>query len=167
MAAYKKFDTKSRAAQIAAQKKAAEDAQKAYEASLKDALKHAAPARVEFVENLYSHFEIEAGSTARIDKETGEPVRAKDGSIVLIKTDRNEHVRIEKLGAALGGFFSVLEDAQAKIADRDHQIEALMHQLDMAKAEGFVHEAESKAIIEDEEDETIEEAAERDEKPHW
>ena len=102
MTALKKFDTKSRAAEIAAQKKAAEDAQKAYEASLKDALKHAAPARVEFVENLYSYFGIEAGTTALIDKETGDPVRAKDGSIVMVKTDRNEHARIEKLGASVG-----------------------------------------------------------------
>lgn len=167
MTAFKKFDTKSRAAQIAAQKKAAEDAQKAYDASLKEALKHAAPARVEFVENLYSYFEIEAGTTARIDRETGEPVRAKDGSIVMVKTDRNEHARIEKLGSSLADLFSALDDAQGKIADQERELEELARLLGVAKAQGFDIETIDEEASGDEANDASDSAGEGDEVRRW
>lgn len=105
----KKFNTKSRAAEIAAQLKAAEEAQKAYDDAIAEAEKHAGRARVEFVERLYDHFGIEAETTVRKDK-NGQPVRDKDGEPIRVKTDKNEEKRIENLAEA----FEQLVDAAEK-----------------------------------------------------
>lgn len=95
----KKFDPKARANEIAAQLKAAEEAQTAYDATIDEAVKHAARTRTEFVEVLYDHFGIEAETTVRKDK-NGQPVRDKDGEQVRVKTDKTEEKRIEKLAEA-------------------------------------------------------------------
>lgn len=92
----KMFDPKARANEIAAQLKAAEEAQAAYDATIDEALKHAARTRAEFVEVLYDHFDIDAETTVRKDK-NGQPVRDKDGEQVRVKTDKTEEKRIEKL----------------------------------------------------------------------
>lgn len=90
---------RSRAEEIAAQKKALADAEKAHEKALDDAVKHAGRTRAEFVERLYDFFEIEPLTTERRDK-NGDVVRDKDGRPVAVKTDRNEAVRILKLAEA-------------------------------------------------------------------
>lgn len=163
MSQTKRFSSKSRAAEIAAQQKAAQEAQKTYENSLKDALKHAAPARVEFVENLYSYFGIEAESSPRIDKETGEPMRAKDDSIVMVKSDRNEHVRIEKLGKEVGELLYGYDEALVRIASLEREVEVLTSQLETGESGSATREV---VPVEDE----VEEAGGsegRDEVPTW
>lgn len=102
------FSTQSRAAQIAAQIKAAEEEQKAYDASIDEAMRSAGRARVEFVETLYDYFGIPPETTVRRDKETGEILR-KDEEPVLVKTDKKEVRRIERLAAAFG---ELVEKAQ-------------------------------------------------------
>jgi hypothetical protein len=99
----KRFSTQSRAAQIAAQIKAAEEEQKAYDAAIDDALKTAGRARVEFVEKLYEFFDIDPEMTPRRDKATGEVI-TKDGEPVLVRTDRKEERRIERLARAFEAF---------------------------------------------------------------
>lgn len=102
------FSTQSRAAQIAAQIKAAEEEQKAYDASIEEAMKSAGRARVEFVETLYEFFGIDVETTPRRDKETGE-ILQKNGEPVLVKTDKKEVHRIERLAVAFG---ELVEKAQ-------------------------------------------------------
>lgn len=111
----KKFNPKARANEIAAQLKAAEEAQAAYDATIDEALKHAARTRAEFVEVLYDHFGIEAETTVRKDK-NGQPVRGKDGEQVRVKTDKTEEKRIEKLAKA---FEQLVKAAEGNKAHRD------------------------------------------------
>lgn len=92
----KKFNPKARANEIAAQLKAAEAAQAAYDATIDEALEKAGRNRVEFVEVLYEHFGIEPEVTQRKDKD-GNVVLSKNGEPVTVKTDKDESVRIEKL----------------------------------------------------------------------
>lgn len=92
------FNPKARAEEIAAQLKAAEQAQKDYDASIEEAVKHAGRTRAEFVEVLYGHFGIDPEVTERKDK-NGDVVTGKDGQPVRVRTDKDETVRIEKLAA--------------------------------------------------------------------
>lgn len=96
MASKKSFHPKARAEEIAAQLKAAEEEQRRYDASIDEAVKNAGRTRAEFVEVLYDHFGIESETTERRDK-NGQPVLTKDGDPVVVKTDKDETVRIEKL----------------------------------------------------------------------
>lgn len=96
MTSKKSFHPKARAEEIAAQLKAAEDEQRRYDASIDEAVKNAGRTRAEFVEVLYDHFGIEPETTERRDK-NGQPVLTKDGDPVVVKTDKDETVRIEKL----------------------------------------------------------------------
>ncbi|MFP3397650.1 hypothetical protein SB749_15070 [Brevibacterium sp. SIMBA_078] len=112
MSSDKRFSAlRSRAEEIAAQKKALDDAEKAYNKSIDEAVKHAGRARAEFVEKLYKYFGIEAETTLRRDKH-GEVVRDKDGRPVEVKTDRNEAVRIQKLAEAFAQLVDGQDDAQ-------------------------------------------------------
>lgn len=95
----KTFDPKARANELAAQLKAAEEAEATYNATIDEAVKNAGRTRVEFVEALYEHFGIEAEMTARKDKDD-RPVLDKNGSPVMVKTDKDETKRIAKLAAA-------------------------------------------------------------------
>jgi hypothetical protein len=115
------FSARSRAAKIAAQIKAAEEEQKAYDASIEEAMKSAGRARVEFVETLYDFFGIDIETTARRDKETGEILR-KNGEPVLVKTDKKEVRRIERLAAAFG---ELVEKAQ-RADEHDANEEAVL-----------------------------------------
>lgn len=92
----KKFNPKARAEEIAAQLKAAEEAEKLYAETIDEAVKNAGRTRAEFVEMLYDHFDIEPETSARKDK-NGEVIRSKDGAAVQVKTDKDESVRILKL----------------------------------------------------------------------
>lgn len=115
MSSKKKFSAlRSRAEEIASQKKALEDAEKEYKKSIDDAVKHAGRARAEFVEKLYDYFGIEAETTLRRDKH-GDVVRGKDGRPIEVKTDRNEAVRIQKLAEA----FAQLVDGQEQAQDTE------------------------------------------------
>lgn len=96
MTSKKSFHPKARAEEIAAQLKAAEDEQRRYDASIDEAVKNAGRTRAEFVEALYDHFGIEPETTERRDK-NGQPVLTKDGDPVVVKTDKDETARIEKL----------------------------------------------------------------------
>lgn len=96
MASKKSFHPKARAEEIAAQLKAAEEEQRRYDTSIDEAVKNAGRTRAEFVEVLYDHFGIEPETTERRDK-NGQPVLTKDGDPVVVKTDKDETVRIEKL----------------------------------------------------------------------
>lgn len=107
-----KFNPKARADEIAAQLKAAEEAQASYNAAIDEAVNHAGRTRAEFVEVLYDHFGIEPESTVRKDKE-GKPVLNKDGEQVVVKTDKDEAVRIEKLARAF-------EDLVARDESKTH-----------------------------------------------
>lgn len=104
----KPFSTKSRAEEIAAQLKAAQEAQQAYDDAIDEAVKNAGRTRVEFVETLYAHFGIEPETTERTDK-NGKPVLNKDNQPILVKTDKDESKRIEKLAAALESVFAEAE----------------------------------------------------------
>jgi hypothetical protein len=95
----KTFDPKARANELAAQLKAAEEAEAAYNATIDEAVKNAGRTRVEFVEALYEHFGIEAEMTARKDKDD-KPVLDKSGKPVMVKTDKDEAKRIAKLAVA-------------------------------------------------------------------
>ncbi|OYO00738.1 hypothetical protein CGZ95_08940 [Enemella evansiae] len=117
----KTFDPKARANELAAQLKAAEEAEAAYNATIDDAMKNAGRARVEFVEALYEHFGIEADSTPRKDKDD-KPVLDKSGNPVLVKTDKDETKRIAKLASAFEALVKRAESspagtAEAKAAD--------------------------------------------------
>ncbi|PRI10519.1 hypothetical protein [Leucobacter massiliensis] len=92
----KRFDPKARAKEIAAELKAAEQQQREYDDAIDEAVKHAGRTRAEFVEMLYRHFGIDAEMTERRTKE-GELMRTKDGSPILVKTDRDEGHRIARL----------------------------------------------------------------------
>lgn len=94
-----KFNPKARANEIAAQLKAAEKAQAEYEATITEAVKHAGRTRAEFVEMLYTHFDIDAEATERKDK-NGDAVKTDDGKVVRVKTDKDEAKRIVKLAEA-------------------------------------------------------------------
>lgn len=109
----KSFDPKARANEIAAQLKAAEEAQAAYEATIDEAIKNAARSRVEFVEMLYEHFDIQAETTVRNDK-SGQPVRDKDGEEVRVKTDKNEEKRIARLAEAFEQLVAAAERNTSK-----------------------------------------------------
>ena len=102
------FDPRARAKKIAADLKAAEAAQAAYDASITEALNNAGRTRVEFVEELYKHFGIEAETTPRKDKD-GKPVVDKNGAPVLVKTDKDESKRIAKLAEAFGTLVAAAE----------------------------------------------------------
>lgn len=108
----KKFDPKARANEIAAQLKAAEEAQAAYDATIDEALKHAARTRAEFVEVLYEHFDIEAETTVRKGKDD-KPVLDKNGEQVRVKTDKTEEKRIEKLAEAFEQLVKAAEGNEA------------------------------------------------------
>lgn len=113
MSSKKKFSAlRSRAEEIASQKKALEDAEKEYKKSIDDAVKHAGRTRAEFVEKLYDYFDIDTETTERRDK-SGEVVRGKDGRPVEVKTDKNEAVRIQKLAEA----FARLVDGQDEVEE--------------------------------------------------
>lgn len=112
-----KFDPKARANEIAAQVKAAEEEQKAYDDTIAEALKSAGRTRVEFVERLYEHFDIPREMTERRDKD-GAAVRGKDGQPVKVRTDKNEEARIQKLAAA---FERLVEKTSASPAQSPHE----------------------------------------------
>ncbi len=108
----KKFSAlRSRAEEIASQKKALEDAEKEYKKSIDDAVKHAGRTRAEFVEKLYDYFDIQPETTERRDKD-GEVVRGKDGLPVEVRTDKNEAVRIQKLAEAFAQLVDGQDDAE-------------------------------------------------------
>lgn len=112
MSSKKEFSAlRSRAEEIAQQKKALEEAEKEYKKSIDDAVKHAGRTRAEFVEKLYDYFGIEPETTERRDKD-GEVVRGKDGRPIEVKTDRNEAVRIQKLAEAFAQLLDGQDEAE-------------------------------------------------------
>lgn len=97
----KKFaQMKTRAEEIVAKEKALEQAKKENDKHIDEVLKHASRTRAEFVEKLYTFFDIEPETTERKNKE-GEVIRDGNGDPVTVKTDRTEAVRIQKLDEAL------------------------------------------------------------------
>lgn len=105
-----KFDPKARANEIAAQLKAAEEAQAQYDATIAEAMKNAGRNRVEFVEMLYTHFGIDEETSSRTDG-NGDPVKGKNGKPVVVKTDKDETKRISKLAEA---FSALVEPSTAR-----------------------------------------------------
>lgn len=128
----KPFSTKSRADEIAAQLKAAQEAQKAYDDAIEEAVKNAGRTRVEFVENLYAHFGIEPETTERTDK-NGNRVLNKDNEPILVKTNKDETKRIEKLAAALEAVF---ERAERRSSGSDSTVETETASAPVPKQDG-------------------------------
>lgn len=105
-----RFNPKARAEEIAAELKAAQEKQAAYDEAIDTAVKHAGRTRAEFVEMLYEHFDIPAEKTPRL--KDGEPVKTKSGETVMVSTDKDEAVRIEKLAAKFEQLVSAAERSQ-------------------------------------------------------
>lgn len=102
-----KFNPKARAEEIAAELKAAQEKQKAYDAAIDKAVKDAGRTRAEFVEMLYEHFGIEPEKTPRL--KDGEPMKDKDGKTVMVSTDKDESQRIAKLAEKFEEMVKVYE----------------------------------------------------------
>lgn len=111
-----KFNPKARAEEIAAELKAAQEKQKAYDAAIDKAVKDAGRTRAEFVEMLYEHFGIEAERTERRDQD-GNVVKTKKGNVVTVETDKDESKRIATLAEKFEEMVKVYEaSSQAKPA---------------------------------------------------
>ncbi|WP_218220429.1 hypothetical protein [Nesterenkonia sp. Act20] len=111
-----KFNPKARAEQIAAQLKAAQEMQDAYDQNIETAVKHAGRTRAEFVEMLYDLFDIGPEKTPRM--KDGQPVKDKRGETVMVSTDKDESIRIGKLAAKFEVLVNDFQRRQREDPDR-------------------------------------------------